>query len=80
MAAPISIRLDEDVRETLEAEARERKMGLATYLRQLATDMAHHLQRERIRRQSKAVGEYVGREPKAAEFYDDWGTPRADVS
>jgi hypothetical protein len=33
MAAPVSVRLDDDVRETLEAEARARHIGLSTYLR-----------------------------------------------
>ena len=33
MATPISIRLDEEVKKTLEAEARARHVGLSTYLR-----------------------------------------------
>jgi hypothetical protein len=78
MTAPVSVRLDDDVRETLDAEARAHGMGLSTYLRQLATETAAQLRRERIRRQSRAVGEHVKRSPEAAEFYEAWGTPKVD--
>ena len=76
MAAPISVRLDDDVRETLEVEARARHVGLSTYLRQIAIEAAARLRRERIRAQSRKVGEYMTESPEAAGFYDDWGTPR----
>jgi hypothetical protein len=76
MAAPISVRLDDDVRETLEVEARARHVGLSTYLRQIAIEAAAQLRRERIRVQSRKVGEYLAESPEAARFYDDWGTPR----
>jgi hypothetical protein len=75
MAAPVSVRLDDDVRQTLEAEARARHLGLSTLLRQIANEAAARLRRDRIRRQSRAVGEYVARTPEAAVFYDEWGTP-----
>jgi hypothetical protein len=78
MAAPISIRLDEDVREMLEVEARSRRIGLSTYLRQIATETATRLRREQIRTQSRAVGEYVAESPEAAAFYQEWGTPRVE--
>ena len=76
MTAPISIRLDDDVRETLEAEARARHLGLSAYLRQIAAEAAARLRRDRIRAQSRAVGEYVASSAEAAAFYDGWGTPR----
>ena len=78
MAAPVSVRLDDDVRETLEAEARARHIGLSTYLRQIAIETATRLRRERIRAQSRAVGEYVASSAEAAVFYDEWGTPRIE--
>ena len=78
MAAPVSVRLDDDVRKTLEAEARARHIGLSTYLRQIAIETAAHLRKERIRAQSRAVGEYVTASPEAATFYEDWGTPRRE--
>ena len=80
MPVPISIRLDEDVRAALNEEARARGVGLSTYLRELATDAARELRRERIRRQSRAVGEHAARSPEATEFYEAWGTPRAEGS
>jgi predicted transcriptional regulator len=76
MAAPISVRLDDDVKEMLEAEARARHIGLSTYLRQIASEAAARLRRDRIRGQSRAVGDYVAGSGEAAAFYDEWGTPR----
>ena len=78
MAAPISVRLDDDVKETLVAEARARRIGLSTYLRQIAMEAAMRLRRERIRAQSRSVGEYVAASPEAAAFYQEWGTPRLE--
>lgn len=68
MAAPVSVRLDDDVRETLQAEARARHVGLSTYLRQIANEAAARLRRERIRTQSRAVAEYVESSPEATAF------------
>ena len=76
MGAPISIRLDDKVRVELEAEARARKIGLATLLREIATEAARQTRRKRIREQSEAVGRYVATHPEAKEFYEFWGTPR----
>jgi predicted transcriptional regulator len=78
MSAPVSIRLDDDVRKTLEAEARSRNIGLATLLRQIAADAARQAKRKRIREQSEAVGRYVASHPEAKEFYEFWGTPRIE--
>ena len=76
MGAPISIRLDDKVRETLEVEARAKQVGLATLLREIATEAARQVQRTRIREQSAAVGRYVASHPEAKEFCEFWGTPR----
>ena len=78
MTAPISIRLDDKVREELEAEARARNIGLATLLRQIAAEAARQVKRKRIREQSEAVGKYVASHPEAKEFYEFWGTPRME--
>ncbi len=76
MSAPVSIRLDDDVREALEAQARARHIGLSTYLCQIAAETAARLRRERIPAQSRAVAEYVAGSIEAAQFYREWGTPR----
>ncbi len=60
------------------SEARVRRIGLSTYLRQIAGETAVRLRRERIRAQSCAVAEYVAGSAEAAEFYQEWGTPRLD--
>jgi hypothetical protein len=80
MGSPVSVRLDDDIRETLEAEARARGKGLSTYLRQIAVETAQCLRRERIRAQSRTVGEHVAASPEAATFYQEWGTPRSAKS
>jgi hypothetical protein len=75
MTTPISIRLDPDVRETLEVEARAQGIGLATYLRELARLAARDVRRARIRAQSEAVAHHIAMDPDARAFADEWGTP-----
>lgn len=79
MSNPISLRLDDDVREELEAEARSRGIGLATLLRDLATEAAREARRARIRKASAAIGAHVAASAEARAFYEGWGTPRADA-
>ena len=76
---PVSVRLDDDVRSELEAQARARGIGLATLLRDLATEAAREARRARIRAASAAIGARVAADPKARAFYEDWGAPSADV-
>jgi hypothetical protein len=75
MSVPISIRLDDDVRATLEADAKERGIGLATYLRALAADAAREVRRKHIRAHSTAVARYIADHPEGREFSEFWGTP-----
>ena len=77
MTPPISIRLDPDVRETLESEATSQGIGLATLLRQLATRAARDVHRARIKAGSAAVARHAAASPEAQGFMDDWGTPDA---
>jgi GNAT superfamily N-acetyltransferase len=79
MGVPISIRLDDDVRDELEAQARSRGIGLATLLRDLATDAARAARRTRIRKASAAIGAHVTTSPEGQAFYEEWGTPGADA-
>jgi antitoxin component of RelBE/YafQ-DinJ toxin-antitoxin module len=79
MGVPISVRLDEEVRRELESQATERGIGLATLLRELATRAAREAQDARIREESAAVARYVRSSPEAQAFYEDWGTPTANV-
>jgi hypothetical protein len=73
MNAPISVRLDREVREILEAEAKSRGIGLATYRRQLASDAAHAARQERIRTESAVVARHIANNPEARSFAEDWG-------
>jgi len=78
MGVPISIRLDDDVREELEAQARSRGVGLATLLRDLATEAAREARRRRIRAASAKIGRHVATSAEGRAFYEEWGTPRTD--
>jgi hypothetical protein len=75
MSAPISIRLDAEVRKTLEAEAKAQGIGLSSYLRQLAAKAARDVRRARIRAGSLAVARHVTENKAARDFVEDWGTP-----
>ncbi len=59
MGVPISIRLDDDIRDELEAQAHARGVGLSTLLRELATKAARDARRARIREASAEVGRQV---------------------
>jgi uncharacterized protein (DUF1778 family) len=78
MIAPISIRLDPDVREILEAKAQAEGTSLSCYLRQLATATARDIRRARIRSASAEVACYVATNPDARAFFEDWGTPLSE--
>ena len=79
MGVPISIRLDDDVRDELESQARSQGIGLATLLRDLATRTAREARRTRIRQASETVARHVAGYAEGHAFYEDWGTPRADA-
>jgi hypothetical protein len=79
MGVPISIRLDDDIRAELEAQAQASGIGLATLLRDLATRAAREARRARIRAASAQVGGHVAGLAEAQAFYDAWGTPGADA-
>ncbi len=78
MGAPISIRLDDDVRHELEAQAQQRGIALTMLLCELATAAAEEARCARIRAESAAVARYVRSSPEAQKFFEDWGTPLAD--
>ena len=79
MSVPISIRLDDDVRDELEAQARARGIGLATLLRDIAAESAREARRRRIREASTVVGQNVAASPEGRDFYAELGTPRTDA-
>ena len=79
MGHPISVRLDDDVRSSLESAAKERGIGLSTYLRELGAAEARRVRRERIRVQSRTVAAYVQSSPAGSAFYEDWDTPADDI-
>jgi hypothetical protein len=74
MGVPISIRLDDHVRAELEAQAQSRGIGLATLLRDLATDAAKQAKRARIRAESERLGRHLATAETGQSFYADWGS------
>jgi hypothetical protein len=48
MPRPVIFRVDEETRERLRAEARERHINLSTLLREIFTDAAQEVQRRQI--------------------------------
>ncbi len=80
MGVPISIRLDDEIRDELDRQAHARGIGLATLLRDIATQAARDARRARIRESSEQVGAYAAISPEAKAFYEDWGTPWADAN
>ncbi len=79
MGVPISIRVDDEIREELEIQARIRRVGISTLLRDLVTEAARQAKRARIRQASAAIGAHVAASQDAQAFYEEWGTPRADA-
>jgi hypothetical protein len=75
MGVPISVRLDDDVRSELEAQAQSQGVGLATLLRNLATKAARDAIRARIREDSARVAALYATSPEVKAFYDDWAPP-----
>jgi len=79
MGQPISIRLDDDERAELEAEAHGRGIGVATLARDLLMEGLLQARRQRIRAASARIGERMAGSAEARAFYDDWGTPNAEI-
>jgi len=79
MGAPISIRLDDDIRTELEIQAQAQGIGLATLLRDLATAAAREARRSRIHQASERVGSHIAASSEGKTFYEEWGTPQANV-
>ncbi len=68
MGVPISIRLDDDIRDELEAQARG--VGLSTLVRELAT--AWEARRVRMHEASAKVGRLVVVSARGQAFYEEW--------
>ena len=79
MGVPLSIRLADDIRETLEAETRARGVGLATFVRDLATRAARDVRRAAMRAESEQVSRYLTQSEPGRALYDEIGTPSSDA-
>lgn len=78
MSAPISVRLDDATRVSLEIEAKERQIGLSALIREIAAKAGKEAKRKRIREGSAKVARYIEQNPEAAEFMEFWTTPRIE--
>ncbi|MFT8806684.1 ribbon-helix-helix protein, CopG family [Gluconobacter aidae] len=73
MASPLSIRLDERLRTDLEQEAKARGIPLSQLIRDLLETGAKSARRDRIRRDSARVADYVAATPSALALFDEAG-------
>lgn len=74
---PISVRLDPDVRAALERDAKDHRVGLATYLRQLAAARARVLRKQEIREESRRAAQALHAEPENLDSLEAWSMPTA---
>lgn len=79
MAATLSIRLDADDREALEAAAHRQGKGLSAFVRELAEAEARRVRREEIRAEGDKVMAHLATHPEARDELDEIGTPLADL-
>jgi hypothetical protein len=73
MTIPLSVRLDDDVRQELEKAAAERSIGLATLLREIAAAEAKRIRAARIRAQSGAVAAHWTSLSAPEPFFENVG-------
>lgn len=78
-ASPISLRLDPEVRMLLERDASAHGMGLATYLRDLATQRAREIRKAAIRAQSRELGERARGSAEVETFYEEVGSSAPEL-
>ena len=79
VADTITIRIDDEVRATLEAEAKRRGIALGTYLRGLASERARAIWRGKARKESERIVRHVASSKSARRFIEAWGTPPAEI-
>lgn len=79
MSKTVTIRLRTADRDILEAEARERGMGISTLMRDLAEAEARRLHRASIRAEGQRIVDYVRRSPGADAELSDLGTPQVEA-
>jgi uncharacterized protein (DUF1778 family) len=79
MANTVTIRLDPDVRETLESAARNEGKGLSAFVREIAELEAQRMRRAVIRADGEQVVAYLAEHPQARDELDQYGTPQSDL-
>jgi len=72
MSVLIPIRPGDTFRAPLEADVRDRGIGLATLLRQRAADATRGARRTGTRAQSAVVARHIAGNPGTRAFYEDW--------
>lgn len=79
MAETLTIRLDADDREVLEAAARGQGKGLSAFVREIAETEARRMRREAIRADGELVVAHLLAHPEARTELDEFGTPMSDL-
>lgn len=79
VAETLTIRLDRDDREALEAAAHGQGKGLSTFVREIAQAEARRVRREAIRANGDRVVAHLAEHPQARSELDEIGTPLSDL-
>lgn len=75
----VTIRLEPETRRVLTAEARRLGVPFRTLLRTIAEERAVATRSHQIREQGRALVKRLKRSKLGREFFEDWGTPAADI-
>lgn len=79
MAETLTIRLDAEDREVLEAVARGQGKGLSTFVREIAQAEARRVRRKTIRAEGDRVVAHLAQDAQARNELDALGTPQTDL-
>jgi uncharacterized protein (DUF1778 family) len=79
MAKTLTIRLNEEDRAALEAEARGQGKGLSAFVREIAEAEARRVRREAIRADGDRVVAHLADHHEARAELDELGTPQTDL-
>lgn len=80
MKGPVSVRLSDKERATIEAAARARGLGISAFIREMVEGEARRLRREAIRDEGRRLVDHLTADEEAAAYYDDADLPAREVA
>jgi uncharacterized protein (DUF1778 family) len=79
MKGPISVRLSEEERATIEVAARARGLGISAFIRQIVESEARRLRRQAIREAGRRLVDHLNADEEAAAYYGESDLPAREV-